>query len=212
MAKKVLWILFAFMAITIGLYPIIYFVIDRKFGLLSSKDGDLLINVYWNIGFYVHIIFGGLALLVGWIQFSEKIRATKLKLHRQIGKVYVIASLLSGAASLFIAYFATGGLISALGFAFLGMTWLYTTLQAFLSIKKGDIIAHQRLMIYSYACCFAAVTLRIWLPILINIFRDFTPAYQIVAWLCWIPNLIIAFFIIKRIEHKKIRSTAPTSK
>ncbi|MBK6265384.1 DUF2306 domain-containing protein [Marivirga sp. S37H4] len=200
MAKKALWILFVFLAIAVGLYPLIYFIIDRKFGLLSSKDIELLVNVYWNIGFYMHIILGGIALLVGWIQFSSKIRATRLKLHRQIGKIYIISSLLSALASLFIAYFATGGLISALGFACLGVIWFYTTLKAFLVIKKGNIVAHEKMMIYSYACCFAAVTLRIWLPILINIFHDFIPAYRIVAWLCWVPNLLVAFLIIRKIK------------
>ncbi len=55
-------------------------------------------------------------------------------------------------------------------------------------------------MIISYALCFAAVTLRIWLPILEVVFGDFNTAYIITAWLCWIPNLIGALLFIK---HKK---------
>jgi hypothetical protein len=53
------------------------------------------------------------------------------------------------------------------------------------------------MMIYSYAACFAAVTLRIWLPLLISITGDFFIAYPIVAWLCWVPNLIVANLIVK---------------
>ena len=86
MAKKALWILFAVLSTMIGFYPAIYFIQDRKFGLLSSKSDELLTNIWWNAGFYTHIIFGGLALLIGWMQFSPKIRNKHLALHRRIGR------------------------------------------------------------------------------------------------------------------------------
>ncbi len=52
------------------------------------------------------------------------------------------------------------------------------------------------MMIYSYAACFAAVTLRLWLPMLTALFHDFKTAYRIVAWLCWLPNLAVARYIL----------------
>nr|WP_321244247.1 DUF2306 domain-containing protein [uncultured Psychroserpens sp.] len=199
MAKKIGFIVFAILCISIGLYPAAYFLVDRTFGLLASKSNALLSDVFWNIGFYTHIILGGLALLIGWLQFSEKLRAKNLKLHRVVGKVYVVSVLFSGLASLYIAYFATGGIISILGFMGLGVVWLYTTTLGYMSIKEGNIKRHQKFMIYSYAACFAAVTLRIWLPALIAIYQDFIPAYRIVAWLCWVPNIMVAYFIVKRL-------------
>lgn len=42
MTKKALWILFATMAIIIGLYPMLYFFLDKKFALLSTKDNLLI--------------------------------------------------------------------------------------------------------------------------------------------------------------------------
>jgi hypothetical protein len=69
---------------------------------------------------------------------------------------------------------------------------------AYKAIKKGDLELHQGLMIYSYAACFAAVTLRIWMPVLSLLFHDFLTAYRIVAWLCWIPNMFFAFFWVRR--------------
>ena len=62
---------------------------------------------------------------------------------------------------------------------------------------------HQKMMIYSYAACFAAVTLRIYLPILSILFHDFIKAYILVAWLCWIPNIIVAYFLVQQIQHQK---------
>ena len=52
-------------------------------------------------------------------------------------------------------------------------------------------------MLRSFALIFAAVTLRIELPILIGIFHGFDPAYALVAWLCWVPNLAIAEIYIR---------------
>jgi len=202
MVKKGLWILFATFALLIGLYPMIYFFIDRRFGLLSSKSVELLSSTFWNIGFYTHIILGGIALLIGWTQFSTKMRSRRITLHRKLGKVYVVVVLLSALAGVYIGFFATGGWISSAGFICLGIIWFYTTLKAYLYIKNGEIENHQKMMVYSYAACFAAVTLRIWLPILTMVYGDFTKAYLVVAWLCWVPNLIIAYIITRKTDDR----------
>ncbi|CAH0160327.1 hypothetical protein SRABI27_01343 [Pedobacter sp. Bi27] len=202
MVKKGLWILFATFALLIGLYPAIYFLMDRKFGLLNSKSVDLLTNTFWNIGFYMHIIFGGIALFIGWTQFSPKMRNRRMALHRKLGKVYVVAVLLSALAGIYIGFFATGGWVSSAGFICLGIVWLYTTLKAYLHIKSAEIEKHQKMMVYSYAACFAAVTLRIWLPLLTMVYGDFSKAYLVVAWLCWIPNLIVAYLITRRTANQ----------
>ncbi|MEH6537534.1 MAG: DUF2306 domain-containing protein [Psychroserpens sp.] len=203
MTKKIGFIIFAILCISVGLYPSIYFMIDGTFGLLESKSDVLLSDTFWNIGFYTHILLGGLALLIGWMQFSKKLRTKNIKVHRTVGKIYIVSVLFSGLASLYIAFFATGGIISILGFMGLGIVWLYSTTISYMSIKNGNVIKHQKFMIYSYAACFAAVTLRIWLPVLTILFQDFIPAYRIVAWLCWIPNIIVAYFIVKRLGLNK---------
>jgi len=201
MGKKIAWFLFAFLAIGVSLYPLLYgylAYVGVEEALRSRKTAELLASIVWNIGFYTHITFGGLALLVGWVQFSKKFRNVNLKRHRLIGKVYVIAVVVSGLTGLYIAFYATGGMVAKLGFGSLAMVWLYTTVRAYQTIKKGDIKKHEIFMIYSYAACFAAVTLRIWLPLLIIGFGDFIPAYRIVAWLCWVPNMVFAFFLVRK--------------
>lgn len=202
MSKKIFKILIAITAILVGLYPFIYFFIDRKFGLLQSKTDGLLNNIFWNIGFYVHIILGGVALLIGWTQFGAKRRNKNLKLHRRIGKVYVVTALLSALTSIYIALYSTGGIIAALGFMCLGIIWFYTTLTAYLAIKNGNTLKHQKMMIFSYAACFSAVTLRIYLPLLTMWFHDFTKAYLIVAWLSWLPNIVVAYFLVRQLHNK----------
>jgi len=53
-------------------------------------------------------------------------------------------------------------------------------------------------MTRSYALTFAAVTLRIYLPLSQVAGIPFEPAYQTIAWLCWVPNLIVAEWLILR--------------
>ncbi|SEC28595.1 Predicted membrane protein [Tenacibaculum sp. MAR_2009_124] len=193
----------AILSTLIGMYPIIYFVIDRKFGLLSSKSAELLNDILWNTMFYGHITLGGLSLLIGWIQFSKRLRDRRINIHRLIGKTYTVSVLISGICGLYIALNATGGIISIIGFFSLGIVWLYTTIIGYKTVIQGNIRFHEKMMIYSYAACFAAVTLRIWLPILTSILGEFLSAYRIVAWLCWVPNLIVAYFIINTKKYSK---------
>ncbi len=201
LGNKVVWFLFAFSAIVISMYPLLYgylAYVGVEEALRAQKTAELLANVGWNTGFYTHISLGGIALLVGWIQFSERFRNANLKRHRLIGKIYVGAVFISSIAALYIAFYATGGLIAQIGFGSLAVIWFFTTYRAYRSIKNGNIKQHQLFMIYSYAACFAAVTLRIWMPILIAIFKDFIPAYRVVAWLCWVPNMIFAYFLVRK--------------
>jgi len=195
-----LWAIFALFAIVIGLYPTVYLLTsDTTFGLLSSKTPELLQNVVWHTFFYTHIIFGGLALLTGFSQFSTKLRRKRVAVHRNLGKAYCIAVALSGTAGFYIAFFATGGLISGLGFGTLAVLWLGTTLMAYKTVREKLFIKHEMWMIRSYALCFGAVTLRLWLPLFTGVFKmDFIPAYLIIAWLAWVPNLLVAEIIIKK--------------
>lgn len=200
--KKISWLFIIVLSAIIGLYPIIYFLIDRRFGLLSTKSTELLSNSFWNFSFYGHIIFGGLALLIGWLQFNDKIRLKWSSFHRIIGRIYFISVLISGFCGLYIALYATGGIICVLGFLSLGIVWLISTFLGFNAIIKGNIALHRKFMIISYAVCFSAVTLRIWLPLLTIVLNDFTSAYRIVAWLCWVPNILVSYKIINENENR----------
>ncbi|PZX53864.1 putative membrane protein DUF2306 [Algoriphagus ratkowskyi] len=203
--RKFGWWIFTFLCIAIGLYPSIYFVIDRNFGLLQQKSVELLSNPIWNAAFYTHIILGGFALLIGWSQFPKAFRDRNRKIHKKIGMAYVTAAFFSSIAGIYIGLYATGGIVSILGFVSLGIIWLGTTMMGWLTAKKRNFDAHENWMIFSYAACFAAVTLRIWLPILIIMHQgDFIPAYQIVAWLCWVPNILVAFWIVREKKMKGI--------
>ncbi len=126
-----------------------------------------------------------------------------MSVHKIIGKVYIIAALLSSVAGIYIAFYATGGIVASLGFIYLGCIWFYSTMRSYIDIKNGHVDLHQYMATYSYAACFSAVSLRIFLPLLVMYFHDFTKAYMMVAWLCWIPNIIVAYFLVKKLQRKK---------
>jgi hypothetical protein len=60
-------------------------------------------------------------------------------------------------------------------------------------------------MIRSFALTFAAVTLRIYLPLAIIQNQGEFPldAYRAIAWLAWVPNLIVAELVIATLRKPK---------
>ncbi|WP_299124757.1 DUF2306 domain-containing protein [uncultured Tenacibaculum sp.] len=198
--KRLLWLIFICLCLFIGITrPLKYFLADGPIDLLAMKPQEVLDSIIYKISFFVHITFGGIALLIGWIQFSEKIRKKYIKLHRIIGKIYVGSIFIAGPVGFYIGFFARGGLPTEIGFTFGALIWIVATYMGYKTIRKGNIEAHKEYMTYSYAGTFAAVTLRFWLPLLISTTRNFDLSYGISVWLSWIPNIFVAYLIV----HKK---------
>jgi hypothetical protein len=198
----ILYVPLILLILLIACYPLKFFLADGKVGILNMKGDGLLNDWVWKTFFYMHITFGGVALLVGWTQFTKYLRERYRIIHRAIGKVYVLAVYASVAGVAYIGFYAEGGTVAFLGFMTGGFLWMYTTIHAYLNIKKGHVLKHQQFMIYSYAICLGAVTLRIWLPLLVAFTNNFVFSYQLVSWISWSPNLIVAWFIAKQVEYK----------
>jgi hypothetical protein len=52
-------------------------------------------------------------------------------------------------------------------------------------------------MTRSFALTFAAVTLRIYIPLALAAGVGFADSYPAIAWLCWVPNLVVAQFLVR---------------
>src|SRR5260370_14015631 len=109
--RIIAWFVLISLAVAVGLYPFTYFVFDMSGGFPSLKSAELLQSKLWNAAFYLHISLGGIALLVGLTQFSQRLRKWKVTLHRTVGKIYLVSVAVSGVSGLYIAMFATGGII-----------------------------------------------------------------------------------------------------
>jgi uncharacterized membrane protein len=189
-----------FLAVAIALYALSYLIFRER--VFPPNLADSFRARPW--GIYPHALFGSMALAIGAVQFWRDLPFSHPSLHRTLGKIYVIAALITGSAGLYMSFFANGGLVTRLGFAFLAVCVLSATAIAYQAIRRRNIAAHRRWMLRSFALIFAAVTLRIELPILISVFHAFDPAYAIVSWLCWVPNLAAAEICIRlrEVDHR----------
>jgi uncharacterized membrane protein len=146
-----------------------------------------------------HVVGSGVALLLGGFQFLRRIRTASPDLHRWMGRIYLIAVLIGGIGGAVLAGRADGGLVAKLGFFLLSVVWLVSGWQAYAAARRGEITAHQLWMTRNFALTFAAVTLRLYLGIMTGALGiDFAEAYPAVAWICWVPNLIIAEWLLAR--------------
>ena len=151
------------------------------------------------IGLMLHITGAMLAIITGPFQFLPQLRKGRfLKLHRWLGRLYLLGIAVGGLAGLYMSFIAFGGIIARLGFATISTLWLFTGYKAYSSIRQKNIDAHKAWMIRNFSLTFAAVTLRIWGGVFQLLGLDFELGYVITAWLSWIPNLLFAEWLIRR--------------
>jgi hypothetical protein len=148
--------------------------------------------------FVIHVAGGGVALLAGPWQFVARLRARRPRLHRATGYVYVTAVAFAGTAGLLMGPRAWGGTIAQLGFTMLAIAWLSTTAIGLRRILAGDREGHRAWMTRSFAIAFAAVSLRMQLPLLALVGVPPAIAYATVAWSSWLPNLAVVQLVLVR--------------
>ncbi len=180
-----------------------YFSFDPQEGFLAIKRSAVG-NKFWLTTFYIHVITSCFLLLAGFTQFSDKILRKRPKLHRNTGKMYVFILLfLSGPAGFVMALLANGGIYSRAGFTILSVLWLtFTALGWYYAVRK-DFAKHRAFMIRSFALTVSALTLRLWKLVIVLLFEpNPMDVYRMVAWLGWIPNLLLAEWIIRKTKSR----------
>eukprot|EP00484_Ammonia_sp_Unknown_P025370 CAMPEP_0197046778 /NCGR_PEP_ID=MMETSP1384-20130603/22415_1 /TAXON_ID=29189 /ORGANISM="Ammonia sp." /LENGTH=231 /DNA_ID=CAMNT_0042478617 /DNA_START=54 /DNA_END=746 /DNA_ORIENTATION=+ len=144
---------------------------------------------------YVHILPASLAIIVSALQFNTNLRYKWMSLHRWLGRIYVVCSLLGAIGGFALSFKSYGGLNTHLAFGTLAVMWFSTTLIALYYIKystaKDRVKQHQIWMIRSFAMILAAATLRMLNP-LFQINHSVLDAYSAVSWVCWVLNFIVA--------------------
>ena len=192
-AGKVSWGIMTVLALFVALYAgLVLFLPGFGPPFLNEKRLNMPLALYG------HLTGGLIALALGPWQLSPRLRASRLNRHRWMGRVYVVAVLVGGLGGLSLAMRSMFGLVTHMGFGMLALLWLHATAMAWIRIRAGDQPAHWRWMIRSYALTLAAVTLRIYLPLSSLLQIPFEEAYQAISWFCWVPNIIVAEWIILR--------------
>lgn len=192
-----------------------YLSFDDHTAFLRIKQW-IIHNQVWKTAFFVHVFTSCICLLAGFTQFSKRLLRATPKTHRYMGWCYVIVILgLSGPSGLIMGIYANGGLISQIAFITLSLLWMFFTFMAFRAALRGEFDMHQKFMIRSFALTLSALTLRAWKWVIVLAFRPQPmDAYMLVAWLGWIPNLLIAEWYISRkwrlaLSPKIVKSVFP---
>jgi uncharacterized membrane protein len=193
--RYALLLFFTLLMIRITL-PYLSLETDVKF--LNLKQW-IIHNPVWKVSFFIHVLSSIFLLIAGFTQFYDPLRKFST-VHRMVGKIYIlIIVFISGPASFVMALYANGGMPSQIAFSILSILWIFFTAKAWIEIGKQNYIEHGNFMLRSYALTLSALTLRAWKYIIVLVFHPHPmDGYMIVAWLGWIPNLLIAEWLIRR--------------
>jgi uncharacterized membrane protein len=174
------------------------------------------------VAFYVHIVTAGLALALGPWQFARRLRTRHRRVHRGIGRLYLVNVGLGSVSAFVMSMFSSVGILGFFGFGTLAVLWGWTAWRAYRAIRQRDVRSHQAWAIRNFALTYAAVTLRLWFGVLVLLQLPFTAdgdafvnisaqAYAPLPFLCWLPNLVIAEILIRRrgLPALHITSAAP---
>lgn len=151
------------------------------------------------LGIYVHIFASTLTLLLGPWQFVSRLRKAWPKGHRWLGRIYLgLGVLPGGLAGLYMSLYSFGGAVSHSGFAILAALWLWTGAMAYSTARARRFAEHRRWMIRNFSLSLAAVTLRAMLGAGFASGLRFEAFYPWLAWLCWLPNLVVAEWMLRQ--------------
>ncbi len=166
-------------------------------GVLAQAGGEERMFGIYLIGF-LHTAGGGLASLIGPFQFLNALRCKWPQLHRWLGRAYLLAVGLGAIAGLYLSPGSLAANTFGIAFIFLAVAWFYTGWMAYAAIRQRDVVAHQVWMVRNFALTYAAVTLRVEMPVLILAGMGPIMALNVVGWTCWIPNLLAVEWWMRR--------------
>ncbi len=178
------WRLVAALSLLVGAYSLRYALPHVP---LATTNVNFLVH---HRALVVHAVSASFALLLGPWQLLDGLRRRYPRLHRVMGRAYAAFVLVAGLAALWMAPTASAGWVSSAGFGALAVGWLVTTSLGVVHILRRDVAAHRRWMLRSFALTTAAITLRLYLPLVLLFHWRFGVVYPVISWICWVPNFV----------------------
>jgi len=147
-----LWIVLGLTTLFVFITSEVFLVADypmyHRYRLQVIADRDLLIP---------HVICGTIALLSGPIQFSSRFRMRHVKIHRILGRAYIISVFIGAFTGIALA----AGRPGLPGTAMQAAAWIVCTTAAFITARNRQITQHRQWMARSYAVTFTFVSSRV---------------------------------------------------
>lgn len=168
-------------------------------------------NVFRHPWLLLHVIGAATALLVAPLQLSPALRSGSPSRHRWLGRTYVLGCTLGGVSGAVLAFGSVAGPVASAGFGLLAAAWLVATTAGWLSAARGRIAQHRAWMLRSFSLTYAAVTLRVYLAVLPLLPVTFLQGYRAIAFLCWVPNLLVAELLLRRAPERVAATSSSTS-
>ena len=196
------WVIMTLACISIAIIASRYLTFDPEVYFPEQREAYL----QHEFALGVHVLSGVLALLIGPFQFVRRLRRRFVRVHRFLGATYVASATALGVSGLILAPTAYTGLVASAGFTVLDLAMLFTTWTAVRMVLAGRFGEHRRWMIRSFSLIMAGVMLRVWSPIYGALAAagivdfSFETAYAGIAWLCWVPNLLLAIWFTRHIS------------
>lgn len=149
--------------------------------------------------FYTHVYTSIFVLLAGFLAILREDFWIK-NFHRNAGKIYIFLILIFAAPSgIYMGIFANGGIFAKSSFIILGCLWWFTTFKGYHFARQKKFKEHKQWMWRSFALSVSALTLRIWKVIIVYLFHpNPMDVYEIIAWLGWVPNIILIEYLIRK--------------
>ncbi len=147
-----------------------------------------------------HAFFAGLAMLLGAFQFSNRLRARYLPVHRTLGYIYVVSVFLAGPFAIPVAKRIDSLSLTAAS-AVQSFGWMATTAIALYCVRSGNITQHRRWMIRSYPFAMVFTVARLIIPIPLVQKMGF-PGIEMAVWTtialaAFLPNIFVDWDAIK---------------
>jgi hypothetical protein len=208
--RGLLWVALAYFTVLMGRITLEYWPVRRDAAFLQIKQQYLGI-VHWEVAFWVHVFTSMLPLVAAFTQFVPAVLKRWPGVHRTMGRVYVITvCFITGPASAIMAFYANGGITSRIAFGLLALLWLGTTALGWRAALQRKWVAHREWMMRSYALTLSAITLRAWKWLLVLAFEPRPmDLYRVVAWLGFVPNLLLVEWLIRRSRQRRLQMQTP---
>jgi uncharacterized membrane protein len=152
----------------------------------------------------IHVVVSSLFCILGAFQFAPGLRKRNLELHRNVGRVLLVAGLLSGLTGLWMTVLYPlfpnlQGVILYLARVLVGVGMVVRLWLAWATIRQGRVSAHRAWMVRGYALGQGAGTqvlvFLLW-TLLIGQPSDLTR--DILMALAWLINVLFAEWVIQR--------------
>lgn len=110
---------------------------------------------------FIHIIPGGLFMILAPLQFIPKIRSRYPLFHRLSGRIIFVLGLIIGITALVMSFVMTiGGLVETTATITFAIFFLFSLIKGYYHIRRHEVALHREWMIRMFAIGFAVATVR----------------------------------------------------